>query len=862
MRALWHLTTKTLAGRPGRSLLLVLAVALATVLTVAAAAAVGTISRTVGHIAGRVAGRADVSVQQRFGAQMPQSLLEDVRTWPDVELACGRIQGTAALRHKDTDRQVAALLRGVPQVTVVLRGIEPEGDAYLAPRQFVAGRTVRRPGEVMICSILRDELKTDVGDVLQVVRPGRTAELTVVGVFDRPDLAVGQRPTAITPLAQAQRLVDQPDRVDEILIKLRPGVDVGAWDTAHASRLPPGAVFRTSASVRAGITRYLRFAELMLYVLSVLAALSSGFLILTSLTTTVMQQTRELAIFRCLGAGRSLLAGAQLSAGTLIALGGAAVGAPLGLLIAYTLFSRYRDALPGGFAVNPAGMVMAVSFSVLAGLLGAAYPAFLAATARPLEALALRAKRPRNRHVILCGVSALVLMAAQPIVMLLPISGDAVVWFWTRFGLPALFVGCFLLGVPLLVLIVRCAAPALSRLLGLPRSLLAQSLLATPIRQGFTGGTLMIGLGLLVAFMTMGRSISAGWLWSIKMPDAFVTRLPSFTDEQCLAVRNTPAATGVCPTAIFPVKVEGMQFGLKEVAPPNTLFVATDTEAFVRMTDLDWYEGDAETALRRLAAGRALVVTREWAVAHDVGVGTTQAVKTIKGPVDFQVVGVIGSPGLDVAKRFFGMRRTVTGLAISSVFGTLADAKRHFGVNAATILLVSLHDGVDDDEAVRQLTAAAPGSLAGTSRQIRLHVRERFGRMMVVAGALAIGSLILACLCVGNLVVGEVTSRRFEFGVLRAVGCPRGLLGRLVAGQTLVIALVGCAAGTILGLEFSLIERGLHMRLIGIEYALHLPWDTIAWGTSAVAGAALVAALPAIWWLIRRTPRALLARRE
>jgi putative ABC transport system permease protein len=135
-------------------------------------------------------------------------------------------------------------------------------------------------------------------------------------------------------------------------------------------------------------------------------------------------------------------------------------------------------------------------------------------------------------------------------------------------------------------------------------------------------------------------------------------------------------------------------------------------------------------------------------------------------------------------------------------------------------------------------------------------------RLTVIGSAVAIGSLLLGCVGVGNLIVAEVTSRRFEFGVLRAIGAPRSMLGRLVAGQTLIVGLVGCAAGTMLGTEFALVERGLHQRLVGVTYPLHLAWDVIAWGTLVVLAAALLAALPTIWRLMRYPPRALLARLE
>jgi len=849
---MWHLAIKTLAGRPGRTALLVLAVALATLLTVAVASAIGTIGRSVGHIAGSVAGLADVSARHRFGGHLTQSLLDDIRSWPEVDLACGRVEGGAALQVKGTDRKF----------TAVLRGIEPDGDSQLVPRSFVAGRTIRSDGEVMICPKLRKELDADVGDALEVLRLGGSVELTIVGVFERPELGVIQRPTAVTQLAQAQRLVDQHGQLDDILIKLRQGVNVEEWVESHTSGPAAAVVFSTSASARVGINQYMRFSELLLYVLTVLASLSSGFLILASLTTSITQQTREMAIFRCLGASRLQLGGAQLQAGSLIAVCGASIGTPLGLLAAYALFCKFQDALPGGFTVNPTGLIVAISGCLLAGLLGASYPAFLAARARPMEALTVRARRPRNRHVVLCAAAGLVLASMQPVAMVLPIPGEWVVWFWVYCGLPATFVGCFLLGVPLLVLIAHGAAPALSKLLRLPRALLGQSVLATPIRQGFTGGTLMISLALLVAVWTMGRSLTTGWLGAIKMPDAFVYKLQPFTEDQRQAVRDVQAVTQVCPTTVFPVQVSDIQFGLEKISPSKTLFVGTDMESFVRMMNLDWHEGDSQTALTKLSRGRALLVTREWSVAHGVGVGTKLVVKTLKGPVDFEVVGVTGSTGLDVAVHSFGVRRRFTDTSVSSVFGTLADAKHHFGVKDVNLLLISLRDDIGDDEAVEQLRDAAPGSLAGTSRKVRQRGEQGFAKMMAVASMLAVGNLILACLGVGNLIVAEVTARRFEFGVLRAVGGRRGLLGRLVAGQTLVIALVGCTAGTILGVELALIERGFHSRLVGIEYAPHLPWDVIACGTLIVAVSALIAAMPAIWWIMRQRPRALLARQE
>jgi len=852
MRALWHLVINSLAGRRGRTALLVLAVALATVLTVGVAAAIGTLGRSVGHAVGRVAGLADLSVRHRFNATLPASLLDEVRSWPDVALAAGRADGGATLRSRRTGREFTALLTG----------IEPEIDAQLTPRDFVAGRGVRANGEIVLDPHLRRRLGAEVGDVLEAVRRDGYDELTVVGIFDRPKLGALQRAMAVVRLAEARALIGQVGRLDEIHIRLRDGVEVEAFVESHQSRLPAGAAFQTSTSARAGVNRRLRMANLFLHVLTMLASLSAGFLILTSLTTAVTERMREMAILRCIGASRSQLAAAQLGGGSFVALLGAAIGTPLGLLAAWGLYRWYQDMLPGGFAANWRGVAVAVGGSLLAGLLGAGYPAFLAATARPLEALTARARPPRRRHVVLCAAAGLVLAAVYLPMTALPVDGERLVWLWTYAGLPLTFVGYFLLGVPLLVWIARLAAPPVGRLLRLPRALLGQSLLATPMRHGFTGGTLMVALALLVAIWTQGRSVMVGWFESIKMPDAFVRRFPSLSEQQWRAVRDANATAQACPTATIPVRALGVHFGLKSISPPNTLFVATDMAAFFRMTDLDWQEGDPATALRRMAAGRAVLVTREWSVAKGVGVGATLRLDTVGGPVEFEVVGVIASKGLEIATHVFRIRRRFADASVSSVFGTREDAKRHFGTGAVNLVLLTLREDVTDRQAVDELRAAAPGSVVGTSRKILRRVKRSLGRIMTVASALALGSLFLACLGVANLIVAEVASRRFEFGVLRAVGAQRGLLGRLVAGQAVMVALVGCVAGTALGVQLAMIERDFHRRLVGIEYTPRLAADVAAWGTLTVIAAALLAALPAIWSLMRLRPRDLFARRE
>ena len=141
-------------------------------------------------------------------------------------------------------------------------------------------------------------------------------------------------------------------------------------------------------------------------------------------------------------------------------------------------------------------------------------------------------------------------------------------------------------------------------------------------------------------------------------------------------------------------------------------------------------------------------------------------------------------------------------------------------------------------EAVRR---DVPGVVVGSSKTIRRHVHEALQGFMDVASTLALAALAIACLGVGNLVLANLAARQYEYGVLRAIGAERWLLGRLVLGESLLVALTGCAVGIALGLEASFIAREMHRRLLGLDYSIQVPWDVLAYGSLTVVGLALLA---------------------
>lgn len=849
MRAVWHIAVSSLAGRRGRTLLLILAVTLGTMLTVGAAALMGTFAHALEQAVGRIAGLADVRLHHRYSARLEAAVLSTVRAWPEVQLATARVETTLLLRHLQTGRWQLVLASGV----------EPAFLQPLHPLSLSQGRILEHDDEVILDEPAVESLGAKLGDSISVIRLGKPGQLTLVGILERPRLDLLQRRKAVITLPAAQTLGDLPGQIDTVEVRLRPGVSPDVLESRHAHELPPEVAFHTSAMVRGRLKQVMDTARLTLMVTMVIVGLCAGFIILTSLTTAVVQRQRELAIIRCIGGSRGQVAMAQVLGGGLIALLGVLLGLPLGLLGAKAAVGWYRDEFQAAFAPDIPAVLYAALAMIGAGLLGAIYPALLAAKVQPMRALSQRAHRPTTRGNALCLGVGLLLVLLVPCVIQFPLGVQPLFWFYAYIGLPATFIGYFLLNVPALAILVQGLSKPVARVLAIPGDLLTQSMRAIPIRLGMTAGALMMGLAMLLALWTGGRSISGNWLDHLRLPDVFIHSYWGLSPAQWQALQNHQDLPLITPTTAFPVQTQSVRFGVAELSPRNTLFVSFEPETFFPLMTLEWDQGDPESARARLRQGGAVLVSREYRLAHGLGVGDRLALHTLKGVHSFEIAGVIGSAGLDLAVQAFGIHRAYADAAINSVFGTRADAATYFGVTNINLVLAKLEEGADAQSVMTNLRRDIPGTMVGSSQVVRRMMLDSTRRFLTVASMIALAALGIACLGVSNLIIAEVASRRFEFGVMRAMGATSGMLARFIVGKIILTALAGCTTGAVLGWQLAMVGKMFHQRLLGLQYQLDWPWDILFAGSGVIILAALWAALPTMWTLMREQPRSLLA---
>ncbi len=691
------------------------------------------------------------------------------------------------------------------------------------------------------------------------------ASLTIVGVAEQPPL--GGRPQCYLSLGTLQELTDQEGQLSQVDIVLAEGFDAQMVAEARQRELGDSVIVQTTERVTSGLDKNIQSSQLGFVLASMLAFLSAAFIILTGMNTDIAQRQRELAILRCVGAGRGQIAQTQLYVGFLVGLAGALVGVPLGALVAFVIAQRFPEQLPSGLVLHPGSVVLAFGGAVFAGVGGAAIPAWRASRTSPMAAMRQRSVATRLRAVGLCGAIGLAFIATHlSLITFLP-NAQATFWAYVTVALPSLFVGYFLLSVLAVVIVTRVLGRPLALALGLPRNVLARGVSATPYRYGFTAGAMMTGLAIMVAIWTNGRGVLRDWIGVMEFPDAFVSGVP-LTAGASDAVNRLPFVVNSSAITREIVEVQGeSSLGIQGLQRYSTSFIGFEPESFFEMTNITWVQGDPEVAKRRLVEPApegfdgTILVAREFLTARGKGVGDVFECSKNGENFRFEIVGVVTSPGLDVASRFFNIGEEYAYQAVHAVFSDMSVLREKFGSDQTHIIQVDLDDEVDDAFAVAALREAlTPHGLldVGSGRQVKERIAEFANGTLLVFTSVAIVAMLTACFGVANLIVAAVETRRFEFGVLRAVGAHRGMLLRLVLGEAMIIAITAAILGTLMGIQGSLGGRRVYEILLGIEFSVEPPLVPIAVGWVTVIGLTLLAAGPAAWRLNRREPRELL----
>lgn len=914
MQAPSRLAHSICSARRSRVFLLAGAVAMSVVLVTSIACVMSSLNAAFRAQIDTQIGTAEARLLPVSGETFGNELLDEVSWWEGVERAVPRLQQTLSLviLHQEIKEQGDAYRTESQRyaVNAFVNGIDPSVEFDARPIELVEGRYPQTLDEIVIDMRVAQRLSWTyvqqtrsgngvdlfadpsayldltplepgervsdsqamrsrnasigprIGDTLTAPRLfGKARTLTIVGLAKPAPL--GGKPIAYTTISTLDALAREKGRLSDIELKLSADINPEDFVERHKEDLFPEALLQTTGRITSGVEQNMQASQLGFVLISVIALISAAFIITTGLTTGVAEQQRTLAVLRAIGAPRHQLAVAQLLVGTIVAGLGVVLGLPVGIIVAYALTLVFDQQMAEGLVIPPVMLTLTVLGSVLAGLLGALWPAWRAASLSPLQAMSVRATPMSVRGIGLVSMAGCFGVLSMIAIVLLLADLGVFFYIYVSIGLPMMFIGYFLISVPLVVIVARLLSRPISAVFGLPTQLLGRTVRATPYRHGFTAGALMTGLALMIGIWTNGSAAMRDWLGKIEFPDAFAYGLPLSEEAQGI-LEELPLVDQTCAISMRAVRTDA--FGVEGLSSYKTNFIAFEPEPFLNMARLEFVQGDQETAVRQLNEGGAVIVAREFLVARGLGVGDTFRCTDSDGTEhSFEIVGVVTSPGLELVSQYFDLGDNFVNQAIGSVFGSRKDMIDRFGMRTAQLIQIDLNDGIvaeiGDEQAIAEIRQSLLGAgvlNVGSGRIIRRQIEAVFTSTLVVFSTVAIGAMLVACFGVANLIIAEINARRYEMGVLRAVGASKGQLVRLITAQALIIALTACVLGTGLGIQAAWGGREMNRRVIGIDLDSAIPLDAIAIAWGAAITLSLLAAAPSAMRLGRSQIRNLL----
>jgi putative ABC transport system permease protein len=241
------------------------------------------------------------------------------------------------------------------------------------------------------------------------------------------------------------------------------------------------------------------------------------------------------------------------------------------------------------------------------------------------------------------------------------------------------------------------------------------------------------------------------------------------------------------------------------------LVLAVDMTGDRSLREYDFDSGEdaiVEDPLVFLAQPDSIIVSKELADRHHLTVGARLPLQTAEGEKFFTIRGIMKSAGL--ASAFGG------NLAVMDVYA----AQLAFGRGRTFDRIdLAVKRGMDVAEVQRKLSA-----LLGPGFEIQPPAsRGRQAETMLQGYGVMVSISSLFALFIGVFIIYQsfaiaVTQRRFEIGLLRALGATRRQVQRLFFIESGVLGLAGAAAGILLGV---LIARATASAMSGLASDLY-----------------------------------------
>lgn len=735
-------------------------------------------------------------------------LVEVIAAMPGVQAAVPEIVADVAVSTGDRLVEGTSYSSGAIELRT-WRGAGPLNRWSLVEGSPPSGSSV------VVDQRIAQRYQVGIGSRLTVATPVASETLTVGGIA-----RFGDRPNAVasnlfTDLATAQRLTGHDGTIDAIVVDLADGPAGQVAAGAIGERaVAAGLAVRSGGAVRADDDRAATAIVVQLGSLfgffGVLALFVAVFVIAGTVSTLVLQRSKELALLRSIGATprqvRRLVRWEAMALGVLGSLLGVVGGFGFAAAFKGLLTTLGVDLESSVFAVGPLVAIAPVVIGVGVCRLAAWRPARRAGRISPMALLQASATdaggmgRLRGAAGFVCLAGAAALVAAGRA------RGGLRGVQLAGLSMPLTFIGFALLGPLVVRVLLAVMAPLVDRA-GPVARFARRSLAANPRRAASSASAVMLGVGLIAASLVLVRSLEAAlYAQTDRTITADAVVQPSLS---WVGSVPQPVVDGLAAPEVTVVRSRYSRIGIQG---SDDVGLAADAANVDRVADIDLVAG----ALGGLGDG-GIAVTRDLAIDRGWTLGSSVELTGLSEPLTTTVEAILAEPVLDTSYLLdYGWEVDRTEAGIDQAFFA----------------------GVDPT-ALRTSLGSDPTLEVVSGREFA----ERYSQAQGVGFVYAMLGFLVAVAVIG--VAGaqtlSVVSRTRELGAARAIGLQQRQLRRLIALEGLLVGALGVAVGVTAGVAGA--AGALWAANRPEALSVSVPWLQVALLCGAATGACVLAAL-------------------
>ena len=716
--------------------------------------------------------------QGRLRPPLDASLAATIGELPNVAAVASEVTSTAQILGRD-----GTPLGGQGPPTDAAGWVD---DAKLNPYHVTSGRAPEAADEVVIDAASAEKGGLAVGDTATILTPEPVkAELVGLVGFGEETGMAGATFAAFTP-ERAVELFGTPGEVSQLRVRSDGTRSEGELRDQIAEVLPAEAEAVTGTELTAEQEKdlqgdFLGFLKNFLLAFAGVALVVATFSISNTFTILAAQRSRESALLRAIGAGRSQVLGGALVEAVAIGAAASVIGIVVGLGLATglkALLGGFGLDLPGeGLVVEPSVLIISFLVGLVATLVAAIVPAIRSSRVAPIEALRDSAAESVRISKVRAALGALLAAGGSFVLITATSSTDGALG---RAGLGALLV--FVAAVVLGPVIARPAASAVGLPVAAGRGLVGQlarrNAMRNPRRTAGASLALVIGAAVVALFATFGASLSSSIDQTVQQ---------SFGGDLVISPDNFSGA-GLSPS--MTTEVDALPEVAETVALANATVTidgstqyptAGDPAAMAALLDLDVQQGD----LASIEPGQ-IAVTEGYATDHDLRLGSEVTMDFTGEQQGTFTVGAI-----------YGV-----GDLLGDIIMTEQDWAPHALRPGNVAMLIGLEDGTSLEQgrtAVESVVEQHGSPTVEDRDQYVERVAGQVDQLLTLVYGLLVLAILIALIGLANTLSLSIHERSRELGLLRAVGLSRGKLRAMVRWESVITAVVGTVIGLGMG---------------------------------------------------------------